>query len=306
MSTALHQWVQQSQELPDTLSLSPGQPHDLKVLSEGSFEYVPNPLFQCPEMMREILIQKVHATAGSILKSGEERILFLQMNYARYQLDRLGVLRLGTAPGRSCDIDECLDWHRLYLDTRDAIVAGNLGLVLSLAKRMAGSGPEYSDRVSEGNLALLRAVQGFDCSYGFRFSTYAHRVILLGLIQLAHRWHRHHRLFPCPLDPAMENDSTPRTAPDSHAPAQIQDILALLRHPGGILSALEIRLVRARYCLDGNSSKPMTLKQVAGQFGLPIGRTRRILNQALAKLRTAVLQPESKPSFFPEEACRLG
>ncbi len=50
----------------------------------------------------------------------------------------------------------------------------------------------------------------------------------------------------------------------------------------------------------------MTLKQVGDQFGLSVGRIRRMLNQALAKLRMAALHPTSQPSFFPEEACRLG
>ena len=146
--------------------------------------------------MREILKQKVADKHGALLKADEERTLFLQMNYARFNLHRLRAVLLGPAPWQSSDIAECLEWNQLYLDTRNSIVAGNLGLVLSLAKRMIGSGPEYSDRVSEGNLALLRAIHRYDCSFGFRFSTYAHRVILLSLIQLAHRWHRHHRMFP--------------------------------------------------------------------------------------------------------------
>jgi RNA polymerase primary sigma factor len=306
MNTAAIAVADPGQELLDPHSLSIGQLRDLKVLLESSFEYVPNSRFQSPEMMREILTQNVVGSLGSILKAGEERTLFLQMNYARFHLHRLRAVLLGPGPWRSDDIAECLEWNRLYLDTRNTIVSGNLGLVLSLAKRMSGSGPEYSDRVSEGNLALLRAVHRYDCSFGFRFSTYAHRVILLSLIQLAHRWHRHHRLFPFPWDPAMESDVHSRSEKDSNPPAQIHDILALLNHPNGVLSNLEKRIVEARYCLGSNRSKPMALKQVGDQFGLSVGRIRRMLNQALAKLRTAALYPEIPPSFFPEEACRLG
>lgn len=256
--------------------------------------------------MRRILKQKVADTNGTLLKADEERTLFLQMNYARFNLHRLRTVLLGPDPWRSEDVTECLEWNQLYLDTRNAIVSANLGLVLSLAKRMAGSGPEYSDRVSEGNLALLRAVHRYDCSFGFRFSTYAHRVILLSLIQLAHRWHRHHRMFPMPLELGMENDFAPRPPEDSVPPAQIQDILALLNHPNGVLSNLEKRVIEARYCLNSHRSKSMTLRQVGDQFGLSVGRIRRVINQALVKLRTAALHPTTRPSFFPEEACRLG
>jgi|GEM_PF-743570 len=306
MNTATCSVAQPDEEILDPHSLSIGQLGDLKGLLDNSFEYVPNLRFQSPEIMREILTQKVVGCLGSILKAGEERTLFLQMNYARFQINRLRAVLLGPGPWRSGDIAECLEWNQLYLDTRNTLVSGNLGLVLSLAKRMAGSGPEYSDRVSEGNLALLRAIHRYDCSFGFRFSTYGHRVILLSLIQLAHRWHRHHRMFPFPWDPEMECDIHPRPEKDSNPPAQVQDILALLNHPSGVLSNLEKRIVEARYCLGGNRSKPMTLKQVGDQFGLSVGRIRRMLNQALAKLRTAALYPEIPPSFFPEEACRLG
>jgi RNA polymerase primary sigma factor len=306
MSTATCSVVELDEGILDPHSLSIGQLRDLKGVLDNSFEYVPNSLFQCPEIMREILTQKVVSSLGSILKAGDERTLFLQMNYARFQINRLRAVLLGPNPWRTGDIAECLEWNQLYLDTRNTIVSGNLGLVLSLAKRMGGSGPEYSDRVSEGNLALMRAVHRYDCSFGFRFSTYAHRVILLSLIQLAHRWHRHHRMFPFPWDPEMESDCRPRSEKESNSPVQIQDILALLNHPSGVLSNLEKRVVEARYCLGSNRSKPMTLKQVGDKFGLSVGRIRRTLNQALAKLRTAALHPESKPSFFPEEACRLG
>jgi RNA polymerase primary sigma factor len=306
MSTATCSVAEHDEGILDPHSLSIGQLRDLKSILEVSDEYVMNRQFRCPATMREIFKQKIADKHGTLLKADEERTLFLQMNYARFNIQRLRAVLLGPGPWRSSDIAECLDWNQLYLDSRNTLVSANLGLVLSLAKRMAGSGPEYSDRVSEGNLALLRAVHRYDCSFGFRFSTYAHRVILLSLIQLANRWHRHHRMFPFPWDPEMESDSRPRPEKESNPPAQIQDILALLNHPSGVLSNLEKRIVEARYCLGSNKSKPMTLKQVGDQFGLSVGRIRRTLNQALAKLRTAALYPTSRPSFFPEEASRLG
>jgi RNA polymerase sigma factor (sigma-70 family) len=306
MSTAACSVVEHDEGILDPHSLSIGQLRDLKGILDNALEYVPNSLFQSPEIMGEIVTQKVVGSLGSILKAGEERTLFIQMNYARFNVQRLRAVLLGPGRWQSSDIAECLEWNQLYLDTRNTLVSGNMGLVLSLAKRMAGSGPEYSDRVSEGNLALLRAIHGYDCSFGFRFSTYAHRVILLSLIQLSHRWHRHHRMFPFPWDPEMESDVHSRSEKDANPHAPIQDILDLLNHPSGVVSNLEKRIVEARYCLGTNKSKPMTLKQVGDQFGLSVGRIRRTLNQALAKLRNAALYPETQPSFFPEEACRLG
>src|SRR5262245_56527873 len=56
---------------------------------------------------------------------------------------------------------------------RDRMVRANLCLVVSLARGYAGRGLPLEDLVAEGNLGLLRAVEGFDPSRGTRFSTYA-------------------------------------------------------------------------------------------------------------------------------------
>jgi RNA polymerase primary sigma factor len=56
---------------------------------------------------------------------------------------------------------------------REKLIRSNLRLVVSIAKEYINRGLSFLDLIEEGNLGLIRAVQGFDPSAGYKFSTYA-------------------------------------------------------------------------------------------------------------------------------------
>lgn len=63
-------------------------------------------------------------------------------------------------------------------ENRDKMIEDNIGLVHSIAKRFTGRGVDYEDLFQTGCVGLIKAVDNFDESKGFKFSTYAVPVIM--------------------------------------------------------------------------------------------------------------------------------
>ncbi len=88
---------------------------------------------------------------------------------------RMYLREIGKIPLLSLEKETELAEKAMQGDRRakDKMAEANMRLVVSIAKRYSGRGLELLDLIQEGNTGLLRAVDKFDPSKGFKFSTYA-------------------------------------------------------------------------------------------------------------------------------------
>ena len=105
-----------------------------------------------------------------LLSAGQEVELAKRIEAGLFAEEKLaegsGVLR----PGQRIDLEQVAEDGRR---AKNHLVEANLRLVVSLAKRYTGRGMLFLDLIQEGTLGLIRGVEKFDYTKGYKFSTYA-------------------------------------------------------------------------------------------------------------------------------------
>ncbi len=243
--------------------------------------------------------------AGTVLLSAaEERVLFLQYNYARHRV-RLAQKVIGPGSLDEGQAREIMQWYRKAIEIREQIAETNLALVLAMAKRTRMSEVDFADLVSEGNMALLRSVDKFDCGRGFKFSTYACRAILKAFSRQGMKLSKYRQRFPTDFDPAMEKSNHLETVRRTHQLECAEEVKHMVLANDADLTDVERTVIHHRFGLDADEdADPLTLEQVGQIIGVTKERVRQIQNQALEKIRvcleekigTAVVDEQEQPS----------
>jgi RNA polymerase sigma factor (sigma-70 family) len=222
--------------------------------------------------------------------SARERGLFLQFNYCRYRVMRV----LKEAKGKALAPDqarELIRWEATVRALRGEIVRMNVPLVLAMAKRTKITAVDPADMISEGNLALLRSVDKFDCNRGFKFSTYACRAILKSFSRVASRTARHRGYFPTEFDPTLEKSDHVEQKRRGLEDDCVTELKQILDRNLARLNDIEQTVIKARFAIDDTEAqetepaRAKTLEQVGEMIGVTKERVRQIQNKALVKLR---------------------
>jgi len=244
--------------------------------------------------------------APQLMKTDEERLMFLRYNYSKLRLCRLQ--KQIAAHGLSSELaKEFLEWHHRFEHFREYLVRTNLALVLAMAKRTRLGEVDFAEVVSEGNMALLRAVEKFSIDRGFKFSTYACRAILKAFSRTAMKSNKYRLRFPVEFEPDLEKSDWADKRRDQVQDDCIDELKAIVERNLADLSSVEQTVIRRRFNWQQAEDAPLTLEEVGQIIGVTKERVRQIQNKALTKIRNVMEDGvlRSHPRIAEEQASQM-
>ena len=247
---------------------------------------------------RDEAIESGSHSAPTLMKPAEEKTMFLRFNYAKCKLSKMKAKIEKDGLTREL-AEDMLEWHRKFEHFREYLTRTNLALVLAMAKRTRLGDVDFAEVVSEGNMALLRAVDKFNVERGFKFSTYACRAILKAFSRTALKSSRYKTRFPVEFEPDYEKSDWTDRKRDAVQEDCVDELKQIVDRNLAELSDVEQTVIRRRFNWEQHDDSPMTLEEVGQIIGVTKERVRQIQNKALTKIRhvmeDGVLRTRTKP-----------
>ncbi len=225
-----------------------------------------------------------------VLNREQERRLFRRYNYLKY----LAVTkRTGIKPNLASSevIGQIEDYLAEAETIRKTIIGANLRLVVSIASRHVTSGASFLELVSRGNFALIKAVEEFDYTKGFRFSKRASLNIAKEYAKVSGKSTQLSRKRAASLA-NIQRDLRATAARDLAAiEGARQSLTEVIKNE---LNEREQYVILNHFGLTGSPIKRerQTLKQIGEDLHLTKERVRQIELRALQKLRQSLSSKE--------------
>ena len=287
--------------------LSPGEISQVKTIFSTILSYVDNEEFHKPNPHFRLFKIEVDMTEAeltwynllvryeqdaeikepkrnkeSIFTGKEEKITFLQMNYAKSVVFKLKQkLELGKSLSLK-EIRRMLIWYRIFKQRENTITVANMGLIAAVGHRKKvfnGSDKEVIAAMEDG---LLQSISNFDIAKGYKFSTYAWRALLQKSNRVFQKsFERKSRMidsdFTGEHDPILVIEDFLERKDMNHFVHEI------IRSVDSGLDERERQVIVYKFGLDGGIA--LNSKQISSKLKLSKERVRQICNIALEKLR---------------------
>jgi RNA polymerase primary sigma factor len=217
-----------------------------------------------------------------VLTAEDERDLFRRMNYLRF---RANSLRSKLDPERPDEmaVNEIELLLRRASSIRDHIVQANIRLVISIVKKFVSPKHSFDDLLSDGIESLINAVDKFDYDRGFRFSTYAYRVVTRDAYRMIVTQQRNDARF----DTAASDDLSLIPDRDRSSPLREHQWMRMRETSKSMIQHLDRReqfILRSRFAL-GAHRKVRTFQYLATKLGISKERVRQLEQRAISKLQ---------------------
>lgn len=217
-----------------------------------------------------------------LLTKDEEVYYFRKMNFLKHQAAQLQKSIDITQP-KTKDMDAIERYVDQANEVKNFLIRSNLRLVVSIAKKHMKPNANFFEMVSDGNISLIRAIEKFDFTRGFKFSTYASWAIMKNFARSIPAEYTQLDRFRTGNEEVFDQASDPRSDRLNEEFVNKRQHEALME----ILSQLDARerdIIVSRYGLK-EGAPPQTLEQVGQKLGVTKERIRQLESRALQKLR---------------------
>ncbi|MFT5527449.1 MAG: RNA polymerase primary sigma factor [Pirellulaceae bacterium] len=250
-----------------------------------------SPLDECPKQYCPELCEFDFSelTSAARLTAAQESFWFGRLNALKQKADHLRI-RLDT-DSPSLALIELVELQLGEADRiRNALLAVFAKLAVALATRIAGTKYDFDEFISEANWTLFLAMNKFDTSRGFRFSTYATHAIRRNLFRYIQN-----KQTQCNRAVGVDSpESFPDTTSHRHDERQCDSSYSMLNHLVSQLEERERSIVVARFGLQ-KDQEPRTLRGIAGEFGISRERVRQLEQRALKRLKSLAADEGFEP-----------
>jgi RNA polymerase sigma factor (sigma-70 family) len=234
-----------------------------------------------------------------LLNKEQEQHLFRKMNFLKHKASLLrrrlckevhggGIQLEEVDPSRVriADLRRIEELQQQANEVKDRLISANMRLVANIAKKHAAQTDNFWELMSDGNMSLIRAVEKFDYSRNFKFSTYASWAIMKNFARsIPEEKHRRER-FVTGHEDVFE--AAPDNRSDEHeALATTERATHCVNRLLEYLDPRERDIIRMRAGLDDHA-KGMTLEEIGQQFGITKERVRQLNARAMKKLKDIV------------------